>query len=213
MMKLRNLVLLVSGVSAQTVDFVSHNGFEECWPQSLTIPQYAALAPSFEGVPGCIPETGRGTATHFCYATTCADGQIGCPVTFRGGTSPFLTQAVRFDATHGIDPFSAVFRSSGAECTANFIDTSTLRYQYQVSLRSVLDGNDGRYVWDLALQNLNTSGLQSDDVTVTGSFICQATVPQQLFSSILAAAAPALERVFRNAPLLDRTVCPYPPPQ
>lgn len=207
------LPMLATGAAAPASELIVHNGFEQCWSKALTVPQYAALAPSLEGVQGCIPETGDASSTtHFCYATTCPGGAKGCPVTFRGGQSTFSASQSRFDASSGIQPFSTLATLPFAgECTVNFVDTSTVVYQYPVNILTVADGNNGRYIDWLALGDVTVSGLTGNDVSVGGSFACQsANFGLAVFVSMLAAAKPSIEDVYRGSSLLDQTVCPYP---
>lgn len=208
------LAMLVCATTAagEVVDFIGHNGFEECWPQALTVPQYAALAPSFDGVPGCIPESGAGTSSHVCYSTTCATGVTGCPVTFRGGQSTFIPAVGRFDATNGIEPFSTLATIPlVGECTVSFVDTSTVVFNASVAVPSVADGNNGRYVYAVRLTGVEVTGLNADDVEVSGGFGCQtASIPTGYFADILKLAEPSIRDVFLGASLSDQTICPYP---
>jgi hypothetical protein len=212
--------LVVLGAPAESIELVNHNGFEACWSQALAPAQFTDLfSPALDGAPGCIPEHTATSSTDasFCNATTCAGGATGCPVVLRGGQHIFATGTPpdnpRVDGWNGIDPFSTLvtFPAIG-ECTVSFVDTSTVQIGYGVNYRTIADGNNGAYTWDLGMTNTTVTGLGGGDFTIGGSnILCLSTnIDRAYFTAMIAGVEQSIADTLRPA-TLDRSICP--PPQ
>jgi hypothetical protein len=171
------LAIATSGASAQTIDLVGHNGFEQCWSKALTSEEFLQLlAFNTEGADLCIPPAADGSA---CATSMCTNGSPGCSVTLRAGqysVGQFVPADgyVQFNASNGFDPFSmpVVIPVAGA-CTLDFVDTSNVVMQYPLYAYVAADGNAGYYAYQASVGDVLVSGLANDDVAITGGFSCQ----------------------------------------
>jgi len=170
--------LAASGVSAQTADLISHNGFEVCWPKAVTESSLLSqMGSSLEGVAGCIPaSTG---SFSMCTTTMCPGNVAGCPITLRSRGSATMNTldiaggTATIDVPGNVDPFSApVTLPVVGDCTLNIINTDNLTVYFPVYVLLHPDGNDGYYASDTTIGTLNLVGLTSDDVTITGGISC-----------------------------------------
>ena len=197
----------------QTDDLVGHNGFEQCWSKALTKDSFLELlAATVEGTDSCIPAAVDGT----CATTTCTDGSPGCAVTMRAGQYSYgqilpANGQMLVNASTGFDPFSmpVVVPIVGA-CTMNFLDTTNVTIQSQLSYLLQADGNSGYTTNELFVGGSTVSGLTADKVSLIGNISCQlanfglglfvGTLNDQLAQTFPAAYAPSV----------GESLCPLP---
>jgi hypothetical protein len=162
---------------AGTLELVSHNGFEQCWSSAVTVPAFLqSLESDTEGRDVCMPPAQDGSS---CATSQCSSGAPGCSATLRGaeyaaGTIDTQAGYLLIDAATGFDPFSmpVIVPLVGA-CTANFVDTTGVLLQYQLQAQLRPDGNSGYYAYDAQVVNIIVTGLDADDVSLSGGFGCQ----------------------------------------
>lgn len=163
-------------VPAQTLDLVSHNGFEQCWSSAITLEAFVQrLAVDTREI--CLPPAADGSS---CVGSLCSDGTPGCSVTMRDGSyEPVVLQPAdpgmaRFDGSFGFEPFSMpVEVPTVGSCLLTFIDTADVRIRQSIHYGLRPDGNSGYHLFHGSVGYSDVVGLTSQDVSLTGSFLCQ----------------------------------------
>jgi hypothetical protein len=130
--------------AACAADLVSHNGFEACWSQALTKPQFLSLLQStLDAHSGCVaPQTGTSGNISYtiCNTAACAGGAMGCAV---------MTHAGVFSGDFGSGVFSGPGSADNivAPVTTNFgscaLTISNIQLNYAPSYTVQADGNSG----------------------------------------------------------------------
>jgi hypothetical protein len=171
------LACVAGNVMGKSFALVSHNGFQSCWSDAITLDTFLQqISTRLEGQPVCLPAASDGSS---CATSTCSGGVPGCEVTLHAGEIvtaqlPVGDGIARFDSRVGFDPFSMplVVPTVGT-CTLNVLDTTdaVLSYSLYVPMRN--DGNDGRYTFDPVVFNSTLTGLAASDLSLTGGFSCQ----------------------------------------
>jgi hypothetical protein len=171
------------------------------------------LAATVEGADSCIPAAIDGSA---CATSTCTDGSPGCAVTLRAGQyscGQILPAGgqMQVNASTGFDPFSmpVVVPIVGA-CTVNFLDTTNVALQSQLSYLLHADGNSGYYTNELFVGASSVSGLTTDKVSLTGNFSCQ--LANFGISFFIETLGDSLAQTFpaAYAPTVGESLCPLP---
>ena len=145
-------LLATSAMSAVAADLVHHDGFETCWSQALTKPQFlAALRSNIDGNSGCIPPQ-AGNQSGFDYticnvANGCGSGAPGCPVALQAGPFSGDFVAGSFAAAGTANNIAApITVAILGSCTLN-ITGITLTYALDYLMRT--DGTDGVHTDDM----------------------------------------------------------------
>jgi hypothetical protein len=184
--RLFSYLLVASAVtfasSTGAIDLISHNGFSECWDQSISKDQFLEAArSSVDGITACVPpQSGNSPAPFsFCDTNACAGGQQGCPMTLHASTAPagdFATGS--FSGTGSLNDITVQLAVFQVPCTLT-ITGITLAYGWTNTLQP--DGNNGQYAGALpgASATFNTYSLGGN---------CQGSV-NSLFGATAAVAA------------------------
>ena len=171
-----------AGTYAQTVDLVTHNGFEACWSHALTETAFLQfLQSSIEGLKACVPPTsgtfnaGFGDINYSaCNSLGCANNTaLGCEVTLHSGafTGAFGTNDASFSAPGSADNVSGPLTFSGALSGNCTVTVSNITLTYEPDFYVTPDGNLGDYM--AYLTAATTVTINSDDISVSGAdFSC-----------------------------------------
>lgn len=204
-------LLAMSAFNAQAVDLVTHNGFEACWSQALTKPQFLGLMQSsFDNQTFCMqPQTLNlsGFPVTLCNTPACAGGQSGCPVTLHSGAFSGDASSGTFGGSGTADDVTVpVGGTLNCEVDVANID-ATINPDYNV----IADGNNGVYTASLTQAPVSLDGSQITFSTT--DFGCQAalaglgnTLVSQLETAVTAVAEAQL-----RAATLDKSICPLTP--
>ena len=208
-------LLFVAALPVAAADLLIHNGFQACWSQAVTKPQFlAALQSAIDGATSCIPsqtatDTTRGITYTVCGQTQCG-GNPGCPVVLHAGPFAGDFATGQFNATGTANDIVASVEYAGGSlppgaCTIT-ISAITLAYapRYEVGA----DGNDGAYMASLAGTGVTVTGSSVSGSNFTCSLLA-ASYGAQLKSQA-EASANALVAVLL-APTVGESVCPLLP--
>jgi len=159
---------IVATSAARAADLVSHNGFEACWSQALTKPQFLSLLQStLDARSGCVaPQTGTSSGITYaiCNTAACAGGALGCVVTTHAGAFSGDFGSGIFSGPGSTDNIVAPITTSIGSCVLT-ISNITLNYAPSYTVQA--DGNSGDY-----MAALLQSPLTVTNHTFSGNPLC-----------------------------------------
>ncbi|HET8900119.1 MAG TPA: hypothetical protein VFN09_15230 [Rhodanobacteraceae bacterium] len=202
-----------AGLSAQTVELVSHNGFEGCWPSALSKQGFLDLLRSeIDGQSACIaPQSG--SASGFTYTTcntaACGGGALGCPLTVRAGAFTGDVSSGSFSAPGSVDDIQVPISYSGPLSGTCTITASDITLSYGPVFHVTDDGNNGKYMayltpaTSVTLTAYNLSGSDA---------ICQGLIDANNTDAIKTQMEQAAaEQVVQALSAANASVCPLTP--
>ncbi|QBB69238.1 hypothetical protein ELE36_01945 [Pseudolysobacter antarcticus] len=202
-----SVMLVMSAASA--ADLVSHNGFEACWSQALTKPQFLNLLQStLDAQSGCVaPQTGssNGITYEICNTAACAGGAMGCAVTTHAGTFSGDFVSGVFSGSGSADTIVAPITTNVGSCT---LTISNLTLNYAPSYAVQADGNSGDY-----MATLLQSPLTVTSHTFSGNALCNTLASlygPQLITQIETSGSATVANLLQAA-TVGESVCPLLP--
>lgn len=200
---------------AQTADLVIHNGFEACWSNALTKPQFLNLMQtSLDGASGCIgpqSSTQNGITVTACNTNVCAGGATGCPVNVHVPSGAFTGDfdTGTFAGSGSMDDIVVPVTFSGAINDTCTITLTGIALSFAPDYSFTADGNNGNYAAALVQAPMSLTSY-----TASGSdFFCQTAVSQ--YGPQLKSAAESQGTILTEARLRASTVaqsiCPLTP--
>lgn len=209
-------ILLAAALPVTAGDLVIHNGFEACWSQAVTKPQFlATLQTAIDGATSCIPPTTSTDATTgityaVCSQPQCGGATPGCPVTLRAGAFSGDFGSGQFNATGSADDIVAPVAYSGGfvppgACT---ISVSAIALAYAPHFAFEADGNDGAYVAGLPTPGVSIASYSAAG-TGTVCMLAAASYGAMLKAQAESAANSLVADLL--APTVGASVCPLLP--
>lgn len=201
------MMLAVS--TACAADLVIHNGFEACWSQALTKPQFLSLLQStLDARSGCIaPQTGTSSAITYamCNTAACAGGAMGCVVTTHAGAFSGDFGSGVFSGPGSTDNIVVPITTSIGPCVLT-ISNVTLNYAPSYTVQA--DGNSGDY-----MAALLQSPLTVTNHTFSGNTLCNTLASlygAQLITQIETSGSATVADLLQAA-TVGESVCPLTP--
>lgn len=208
-------LLLTAALPASAGDLVIHNGFEACWSQAVTKPQFlGALQTAIDGATSCIQsqtatDTNTGVTYTVCGQTQCG-GSAGCPVVLHAGSFTGDFGTGQFNATGTADDIVASVAYSGGIFPpgACSITISAIALAYAPSYDAGADGNDGAYMASLiapgvSITSFNAAGSDAACTYLAGSYGSALKTQAEAAANTLV--------VSLLAPTVGESVCPLLP--
>ena len=198
---------------AQTADLVAHNGFESCWSQALTKPQFLGLMQSsLENQTTCV---GPQTTSSFpfvittCNTAACPGGQMGCPVTLHSGTFSGDFPTGTFQASGGADDFSVPVIVTGPSSLSCTVDISSVTLTFAPDYSMIADGNSGLYAAELTQSPVTLNSVTAFSTDTTCNSLANSN--KSILTAPAEAAATAAVEAQLRASTLARSICPLTP--
>ena len=133
-------------------DLIAHNGFETCWSQAITEPQFLdLLKTSIDAQTICVlPSSGScGTGCTYsaCNTAACPGAVDGCPVTIHADAFSGDFTTGQFTSSGTADDVAVpVTYNPGLGDTSCTIDVTGISLGFGASFFLQADGNNGDYV-------------------------------------------------------------------
>ncbi len=202
-----SMMLAISAAGA--AELVSHNGFEACWSQALTKPQFLSLLQStLDARSGCVaPQTGMSSGISYaiCNTAACAGGAMGCAVTTHAGAFSGDFGSGIFSGPGSADNIIAPITTSISSCVLT-ISNVTLNYAPSYTVQA--DGNSGDY-----MAALLQSPLTVTNHTFSGDAFCTSLANlygAQLITQIETSGSGTAADLLQAA-TVGESVCPLTP--